>query len=1308
MLGEPGMGKSELICEFGRKLGVQPLTAIRFMLAKHPSKLIVPGKPLLLDGLDEAIARREGDAVDLILAQLEEIGSPEFILSCRSREWQARSVTNLRQLYGADPIILTLEPLSRSEARAFLAARHASVDADHVLEHLDQHGIFDLYRNPLTLGLMGRVAEHDQQLPATRASLYERVCTLIWPEHDADRQDTGLGAISEEQALSSAGAIATSLLMAGAEAASLSGLGYLQQGDLRLLELKGLPGAEQVRAIFSSKLFQSIGADRAKPIHRVVAEYLGARWLARWSSKPRTQRRLLGQFQGSGGVPASLRGLHAWLAHHSPAMAKRIIAADPFGVLRYGDSATLNNDEADALFDALHSLAKVDPYFRARDWDSHAAQGLLIPHLRSKIEATIGSVDSNGHLRTLLIEGLKGAELARELAGLLEAVLFCGMRFYRERMAAAEVLLPLRNRHWWHRAIDELRAQGTEDSTRVACYMIEQFDGNVADNLLVATLLAELGVTICPLPRKSERRMDMVRRYHRIVKNLPRTRLPAVLNVLTDYSALIAKDDWAATDAVGEITSLLLIRAIDEKIVGLSNAANVWDWLGVMELGSSFLRNDKKALWELLDREADLRHAVQEHALYVARPRTTIWMAHFDLTQRMVPLTRHSEDIRWFLDRMAHADNKNSAQREDWQDLMRLAVSGSDFDPQLRATSRRFQRGDAELEAFVKRLKSPKKPTWQIRQDREAAKRERKRQIALEDARRTYTASEASLSSGELGSVLSPAKAYLGLFSNLKREQPARERVTEWLGDALANRAMHGFEAVLHRADLPSPTDIAHGFASSTTWNYRFGIMAGLLARHRAGKGFMGVPRHVLLSGLLLCLNDRGGAVDQSDCSSLREALEAIVVPTAKDREDFARLWIEPSLAAGCDHVIGLYKLAHDDPWQSTGATLAPAWLMRFTRVPERIEAELVDCLTYAGALGPLVSIAASRATTTFRSDDHRRAWLAVDLLVRFEVVAPTILGIGGRDPEFIWSLRNRFQLERRGAMVPVSTAQARWIVSEFRAQWPYAVLEGSGMGDTNPYDATDFLRALIARIADDTSSEGSEAMAALVAEPLDTYSDLIRHMAAEQQQKTVEQNFTPISPEDLRKLLTEGAPANADDLKTLVLEEIAVAQKVLIGDDLDQVRDFWGDNGIPYDENRCRDRLAAMIGPELTRYDVQRVTEADMPNTKRADLAFACGVIQLPMEVKGQWHSQVWDAATDQLDLKYLIDWRSNQRGIYCVLWFGNQPASSGRRLKAPPAGVQAPATAEELRKALVARIPEARRSLIDVVVLDLTSGKP
>ena len=193
-----------------------------------------------------------------------------------------------------------------------------------------------------------------------------------------------------------------------------------------------------------------------------------------------------------------------------------------------------------------------------------------------------------------------------------------------------------------------------------------------------------------------------------------------------------------------------------------------------------------------------------------------------------------------------------------------------------------------------------------------------------------------------------------------------------------------------------------------------------------------------------------------------------------------------------------------------------------------------------------------------------------------------------------------------------------------------------------------------------------------------------------------------------LRQLLADGPPSNVDDLKSLVLEELMVAQKKLLGEDIDQVRDFWTDAGIPRDENRCRDRLAAIIGPELVRYDVLRFTEADMPQNKRVDLAYAHGQTQLPMEVKGQWHDKVWDAANNQLDLQYLIDWRSEQREIYCVLWFGDQPSSSGRRLRAHPDGLWPSKTPEEMREMILDRIPEARRPLVDVVVLNFTAGRP
>jgi hypothetical protein len=1306
VLGEPGMGKSELIRELGRKLSVQPVTAIRFMLSKNPERFIVTGKPILIDGLDEAMARRDGDAVDMILAQLEAAGAPDFILSCRAREWQSRSVTNLRQIYGADPSIFSLEALTRKEAHAFLVQRYAKADSEHVLGHLDAHGISDLYTNPLTLGLMGHVAEIDAQLPATRAALFERVCTLIWSEHDPDRQDSGLGTITEDQALTAAGAIMAGLLLDGAHAASLLGPAQIQDGDVRLADLQLLPGAEAARTVFSSKLFQSVGPGRAKPIHRVIAEFLGARWLAQQARTRRTQRRLLAQMHGGGGVPASLRGLHAWLAFHSSAMAKSVIEADPFGVLRYGETAYLTSEQADYMLDALQALADADPYFRAQDWDSHTATGLITQNLQAKIDGTIASVESNAHLRSLLIEGLKDTPIAGNLADTLEAVMLSTDRFYHERKAAADALMPHRDSAFWQQAIISLHDQGTEDSTRLALHMIEAIDCDVTNELFVATLFAEMGVTICPLPQIKKRRIHTIRHYGAIVEALPAKKLVAVLNLLSDNASLLEKNDWQSANSLAEIVSSLIVRAIDEKAVLTEDAALLWEWLRLLQDADGFHREEKKQLQVRLDKHEDLRRAIQRHALYVARPGAAFRTSEFDMALRMVGIRGNSKDIACFLERLGELDNKDPLLREQWCDLMQLAFDRSGFDPALRAASYKFQRGDAQLEAFVRKLENPKKPAWQRKHEREAAKREKKKRISYEEHRRFYTANRAALRAGELRPILDPARAYVGMFRNLPSEQFPQDRLSEWLGAELAIDAMAGFEAVLHRIDIPSPQEVAISFIEGKIWNYCIAIMAGLLARQRANRNFTDLTQDIRRTGLLLCYER--SICDDKDLQPLMDALEKSVFLNFKDRENFARLWIEPSLAAGRSHISGLYKLANEEQWLVVGATLAASWLMTFPNVPENIEIDLINCLTHSEALHSLATIAATRANTVFQNEERMFVWLAVDVLVRFDMVQSDLVDIGTHHPEFIWHLRDRFQLKRHGAMLPVSIAQAKWIVSQFRTQWPYTILEGGGSGTTNPYDATDFLRAMVSRIANDTCVEASDALQELIRAPVDSYSGTIRHMAAEQRQKRAEENFAPLPPKDLGELLTDGPPSNIEDLKSIVLEELAIAQKILGGDDLDQVRDFWGDAGIPYDENRCRDRLAAIIGPELIRYDVQRITEADMPNTKRADLAFARGALQLPMEVKGQWHLEVWQAATDQLDLKYLVDWRSEQRGIYCVLWFGELPSASGRRLKAPPKGSRRPKSSDELRKMLIESIPETRRSLIDVVVLDLSAGKP
>ena len=154
-----------------------------------------------------------------------------------------------------------------------------------MLRHLERHGLADLYQNPLMLRLVGTLADTGAELPRTRGGLLDRVCSVLWPERDEDRFDNHLSRLTEEQVLSSAGAIMAGLLSAGAEAVRLEG--PPQDGELGIADFRYLPDTEGARPVLSSKLFQGAGVGRAVPIHRIIAEFLAARWLAKRCDTPR-------------------------------------------------------------------------------------------------------------------------------------------------------------------------------------------------------------------------------------------------------------------------------------------------------------------------------------------------------------------------------------------------------------------------------------------------------------------------------------------------------------------------------------------------------------------------------------------------------------------------------------------------------------------------------------------------------------------------------------------------------------------------------------------------------------------------------------------------------------------------------------------------------------------------------------------------------------------------------------------------------------------------------------------------------------
>ncbi len=591
LLGDPGAGKTHTFRECAARTGGRYITARAFLVTPEAKF----DGALFIDGLDEKRAgRSDRDTVDALVEKLFATAPDKVRISCRVADWLGQSdLTSLHPYFerNEEPVVLQLDRLSADEQRVVLEAEGLSRgEADAFLRHATERALGDFLENPQNLIMLLRAVQTGTW-PATRKELFGLSTQIMLKEFDRERARSGSGVYSVDELRPAAGAVCAARLISDIAAVSLAD--HEESRETPSYRSLGMLPPEKVIAALGRRVFVAGPAPESVDYaHRTTAEYLGAAWLADVVRSGMSFGRLQA-LMGVDGHPASeLRGIHAWLAVHLPEYADRLIDTDPYGVLTYGDAASLPRSSCAHLVRALGRLSQTDPWFRSGNWQSPAIGALSRADMVDEFRAVLRSKDSGGGVRSIVVEA---AALGAPIPALKDDLVDVVQRTqspYAERIYALAALLRIQpgGEAAVEAAYHNLR--GEVNDLRLRAEIIHRLYGKPFGPPEVTKLLAGIS--------ESSGGENISGVLWSLPDHMPLADLPAVLDGLE-----LNRDEFSAGGPhereVGRFIDRLLIRAWR----GLANIApgRALNWL---RLRNSYSRAHRGG------RTDDLRTAVQE------------------------------------------------------------------------------------------------------------------------------------------------------------------------------------------------------------------------------------------------------------------------------------------------------------------------------------------------------------------------------------------------------------------------------------------------------------------------------------------------------------------------------------------------------------------------------------------------------------------------------------------------------------------------------------------------------------------------
>jgi hypothetical protein len=265
---------------------------------------------------------------------------------------------------------------------------------------------------------------------------------------------------------------------------------------------------------------------------------------------------------------------------------------------------------------------------------------------------------------------------------------------------------------------------------------------------------------------------------------------------------------------------------------------------------------------------------------------------------------------------------------------------------------------------------------------------------------------------------------------------------------------------------------------------------------------------------------------------------------------------------------------------------------------------------------------------------------------------------------------------------VLLSPSQNYFLISQLGARKDYDTIVGgiSSIELDISWGLKDWLEERVEALSASFSPDATVFLEKLVGENWSStrFHDVVRHRFSQHKAMLADSQMKTWTFDSVVGLLWSGAPENHEDMQAVLQDELEEFQKSVSSSPTDDYAPYWNGD-VPFDENYCRNRIASALTHRLSRHGIQFTPEGAMPAQMRCDILYLLNGLRMPVEIKGQWHRDVWTAPAGQLQ-DYMELYGAEGYGIYVVLFFGDTGKGGKKKVTKSPGGKRPESAAEFL----------------------------